>query len=182
MRLSAATFSVTAAAIISAVAIASCGGSSGNEAASSGADTHMGAMHQAAATQQEESSTAPSQAKANVAPTSIKLIVKSDEEEAVKGADGKYHDAFIPANFTVKAGQKITVTVYNYDDMKHSFTDPGLGVNATIAAGDEKQASKTTFTFTAPTKAGEYEWYCDFPCDPYSMAHKGLMRGDVTVS
>ena len=57
-----------------------------------------------------------------------------------------------------------------------------LGVNATIAEGSATHPAKTTFTFTAPSSAGTYEWFCDFPCDPWAMAHKGYMRGDVTVS
>jgi hypothetical protein len=39
-----------------------------------------------------------------------------------------------------------------------------------------------TFTFTAPKKAGRYQWWCAVPCDPWAMAHDGYMRGYVTVS
>lgn len=112
---------------------------------------------------------------------SVKLVIKSDEEHAKKGSDGKYHDAYLPADFTVKAGATVKVTVYNYDDMPHTFTDPGLGTNVEIAAGDENKPSKTTFTIHAPQKAGSYEWFCALPCDPWSMSHKGFMRGDVKV-
>jgi len=111
----------------------------------------------------------------------VKLVVKSDEEHAKKGSDGAYHDAYLPADFSVKAGATVKVTVYNYDDMPHTFTDPGLGTNVEIAAGDESKPSKTTFTFHAPQKAGSYEWFCALPCDPWSMSHKGFMRGDVKV-
>ncbi len=119
-------------------------------------------------------STAPSE--------SLKLVVKSDDEKGKKGSDGNWHDAYLPANFSVKPGASVTVTVSNYDDMPHSFTSPGLGVNAEIAAGSEDKPSKTTFVIHAPQKAGSYEWYCALPCDPWSMTHYGFMKGHVTVA
>jgi plastocyanin len=112
----------------------------------------------------------------------VKLVVKSDEQEAKKGPDGKWHDAFLPADFPIEAGDVVHVTVYNYDDMPHSFTSPELGVNEKIVAGSEEKPSKTTFTFHAPRKAGAYEWFCALPCDPWAMSHKGFMRGTVTVA
>lgn len=112
----------------------------------------------------------------------VKLVVKSDEEHAKKGSDGNWHDAYLPADFSVKAGTTVHVTVYNYDDMPHSFTAPELGVNQEIAAGSEDKASKTTFTFTAPAEAGSFEWLCDLPCDPWAMSHEGFMRGRVRVT
>ena len=119
---------------------------------------------------------------AAASPESVKLTVKSDEEEGKKGTDGAWHDAFLPADFSVKAGATVKVTVYNYDDMPHTFTSTGLGTNVEIAPGSEDKPSKTTFTFKAPDKAGSYEWYCALPCDPYSMVHFGFMKGHVTVA
>lgn len=112
----------------------------------------------------------------------VKLVVKSDEQKAKKGPDGKWHDAFLPADFSVEAGDVVHVTVYNYDDMPHSFTSPELGTNQEIAAGSEEKPSKTTFTFHAPQKAGSYEWFCAMPCDPWAMTHYGFMKGHVTVT
>ena len=112
----------------------------------------------------------------------VKLVVKSDEEHAKKGSDGNWHDAYLPADFSVKAGTTVHVTVYNYDDMPHSFTSPEMGVNQEIAAGSEDKPSKTTFTFKAPAEAGSYEWFCDLPCDPWSMSHFGFMKGHVQVA
>lgn len=146
-----------------AIALSACGGGSSNSGEA------------AAATAGSESQSAP-------ASEDVKLVVKSDEEEGKKGSDGQWHDAFLPADFSVKAGATVHVTVYNYDDMPHTFTAPGLGTNAKISAGSEKKASKTTFTFTAPDKAGSYEWLCTLPCDPWSMAHYGFMKGHVTVT
>lgn len=115
-------------------------------------------------------------------PEAVKLVMKSDSEHAMKGPDGKYHDAVMPANFTIHAGDRVTVTVYNYDDMPHSWTSSDFSVNQSIPAGSETAPSKTTFTFTAPTTAGKYQWWCAVPCDPYSMSTDGLMRGSVTVA
>lgn len=83
------------------------------------------------------------------------------------GPDGKGHDMYLPSDLTVKVGDKVTVTVTNYDEGPHTFTAPDLGVNATIApATDAKKGipSKTTFTFIAK-KAGKFRWYCMVPCD-----------------
>ena len=112
----------------------------------------------------------------------VKLVIKSDEEKGKKGSDGNWHDAYLPADFSVKAGATVKVTVYNYDDMPHSFTAAQLGTNAMIPGGSEDKPSKTTFTFQAPQKAGSYEWYCAMPCDPWAMSHDGFMKGRVTVT
>lgn len=112
----------------------------------------------------------------------VKLVIKSDEEHGKKGSDGNWHDAYLPADFSVEGGATVHVTVYNYDDMPHSFTSPEMGVNEEIAAGSEGKPSKTTFTFTAPAEAGSYEWFCDLPCDPWSMGHFGFMKGHVQVA
>ena len=146
-----------------ALALSACGGGSNNGAASANANASGGTQSQ-------------SQSAEN-----IKLVIKTDEENGKKGSDGKWHDAFLPADFSVKAGSTVHVTVYNYDDMPHSFNSSELGANATISAGSEAKASKTTFTFTAPQKTGKYDWYCAMPCDPWAMAHDGYMKGYVTV-
>lgn len=113
---------------------------------------------------------------------SVKLTVKTDEEHGKKGPEGTWHDAFLPADFSVKAGATVHVTVYNYDEAPHSFNAPDLGTSAEIAAGGEKKPSKTTFTFKAPQKAGSYAWFCAMPCDPWAMSHNGFMKGYVTVT
>jgi len=148
---------------VMAIALSACGGSSNNSGEA------------AAATAGSDSQAAP-------ASENVKLVIKSDEEKGKKGSDGEWHDAFLPADFSVKAGATVHVTVYNYDDMPHTFTSPGLDTNAKIPSGTEEKASKTTFTFTAPDKAGSYEWLCAVPCDPWSMSHYGFMKGHVTVT
>jgi plastocyanin len=140
-----------------------------------------------------------------------KSIALSMKPDAKRGPDGKTHDAVLPtADLTVKAGQTVRLTIYNYDDMPHSFTSPGLasgaaippsmqqlqgtpqdlkvmpmpgmGVDKTIPGGTDKAPSKTVIAFTAPSKPGTYIWYCRLPCDPFSMAHDGYMQGRVTVT
>lgn len=112
----------------------------------------------------------------------VTMIVKSDEEHARKGPEGEWHDAFLPARIAAAPGQRVNVTVYNYDEGDHSFTSPTLGLNVTLPGGLPKAPHKTTFSFVAPKRAGRYEWFCIFPCDPWAMTNTGYMHGYVTVT
>jgi plastocyanin len=113
----------------------------------------------------------------------VKLTVKTDVEHGRRGPDGQWHDAFLPADFTVHAGATVTVTVENQDSGPHTFTSPSMNVNQIISGGGSASApQQVTFTFTAPAKSGKYAWWCATPCDPWSMAHDGYMRGYVTVT
>jgi plastocyanin len=138
-------------------------------------------MNAAMASSAQPTATAPAAQKTEA----VKLTIKSDDEHGKRGPDGKWHDAYLPANFTVHAGDKVTVTVDNYDEGSHTFTSSTLttaGVmNVMIPAGSEKSPHTTTFTFTAPATAGKYLWWCAMPCDPWAMSHIGYMRGYVTV-
>lgn len=116
-------------------------------------------------------------------PQAISLAVKADAEHGRLGPDKQWHDAFLPADFSVRAGATITITVANYDSGPHTFTSPALGVNGMIPGGGSLSApTHVSFTFTAPTKPGKYAWWCAVPCDPWAMAHDGFMRGYVTVT
>lgn len=117
-----------------------------------------------------------------VAPLSVKMFAKADDQHGRKGPDGKWHDAIQGGNMTIKAGQTVTVTVYNYDTAPHSYTAPDLGLNVKLNAGTDKAPTITKFTFKAPAKPGTYQWFCGYPCDPWAMAHDGYMRGHVTVT
>ncbi len=113
----------------------------------------------------------------------VRLVVKADDEHAKLGPDGKWHDAFLPADFTIHPGDRVTVTVVNYDGGPHTFTSPSLGVNETIPGGGSiSSPHEVTFTFTAPKTPGKYQWWCAAPCDPWAMSHNGYMRGFVTVA
>lgn len=101
------------------------------------------------------------------------------------GSDGKEHDAFLPANFTMEQGVPVKLTIYNYDNMKHSIASPDLKLN--IQAKPSKKDGDpgvTTYTFT-PTKTGSFLWNCIDPCDldnnQWSMSHTGYMMGKITV-
>ncbi len=112
-----------------------------------------------------------------------------------KGADGLTHDTTYGANFSVARGQRVTVTVYNFDEGPHTITNKALGLNVKIpGAKNEEQGipSKTLFSFT-PKKAGTYRWYCSLPCDKgqgyWAMAvtkkgigRDGYMAGYFTVT
>lgn len=93
------------------------------------------------------------------------------------GGTGKVQDAYSPAYFAVPAGTEIHVTVINYDTGWHTFTSPVLGLNVWVRPAGT-HPSTTTFTFTAP-KSGYFEWFCNLPCNPYSMQHPGYMEGEV---
>ena len=110
----------------------------------------------------------------------IRLVVDPPPLGGVYGPDGKPHDAFVPATFTMVAGETYKVTVVNYDAMPHTWTSSALGVNATVPPGSATAPSTTTFTIH-PTRAGTFTWYCATPCDSWSMVHNGYMRGTVTV-
>ena len=102
------------------------------------------------------------------------------------GPDKKMHDAYTPTDLTAVAGQKIVVTVYNYDTGMHSFTAPALGLNVMIpAARQDGVPAVKTFSFTVK-KAGAYRWLCVMPCDDlakgWAMRHENYMAGTVTIT
>ena len=97
--------------------------------------------------------------------------------------DGKLHDAFSPSALTVAAGQKILLTVYNWDNMPHSFSSTPLHENVTLPPSLRNgQPSVTTIAFTAPTATFECIIPCDIPNHGWSMAHVGYMIGTVNVT
>ena len=116
------------------------------------------------------------------APHAVKMTVKTDTEHGKRGPDGKWHDAILGGNLNVKAGQTVTVTVSNYDTAPHTYTAPSLNINERIPGGSATNPSTAKFTFKAPSTPGTYQWFCAFPCDPWSMAHDGYMRGHITVT
>jgi plastocyanin len=120
---------------------------------------------------------APARSAATVA-----LTIKSDTQHAKKDTKGVWHDAFLPAAFSVETGQKVTLTITNYDDAPHTFTAPGLKLNVAIAGAKGSTPSVTTVSFTAPAKAGGIDWFCAAGCDPWAMTHLGYMRGRITVT
>jgi plastocyanin len=115
-------------------------------------------------------------------PLSMTVGIKADDEHGRMGPDKQWHDAFLPADYTVHAGQTVTMTFQNYDGGPHTFTAPSLNVNQMIPGGGSASHPVTaTVTFTAPKTPGKYQWWCAVPCDPWAMSHDGYMRGYVTV-
>jgi hypothetical protein len=112
-----------------------------------------------------------------------------------KGSDGLTHDTTYGANFSVKKGQLVTVTVYNFDEGPHTITSKALGLNVPIAGATNEEKgipSKKVFSFT-PKKAGSFRWFCSVPCDAgqhyWAMAktkqgigRDGYMAGHITVT
>jgi heme/copper-type cytochrome/quinol oxidase subunit 2 len=101
------------------------------------------------------------------------------------GPDHKMHDSYTPTDFTAPAGEKIIVTVYNYDTGRHSFMAPSLHLNVLIPAAQRTGVPAVkVFSFTVP-RAGIYRWHCMQPCDDeaggWAMAHQGYMAGTITI-
>jgi len=102
------------------------------------------------------------------------------------GPDGKSHDAFSPWQMKVPAGDKVVLTIYNWDSMGHSFTSKALGVDVvTNPAPKEGKSSVTVVKFTAPRRPGTYKFFCKVPCDfdngQWSMRKMGYMIGQLVV-
>ncbi len=68
------------------------------------------------------------------------------------------------ANFAVRPGVPVTLTIRNYTRESHTFTAPTLGLNIKIAPGSPSAPTVTRFTFVAPF--GVFAWRCtDCPGD-----------------
>src|SRR3990172_7045209 len=78
---------------------------------------------------------------------------------------------FTPAEFTIPAGQAITITATNEGQVEHEFVIMKLGMTVGDTFGDEDDANiyweveaqpgeTKTETFTAPTEPGEYQIVC----------------------
>ena len=65
------------------------------------------------------------------------------------------------------------LVINNTDDATHSITSPAAGVNIVVKPGLH------TYTLLVK-KAGNFDWRCMYPCDPWSMKHFGYMMGHIT--
>jgi len=86
---------------------------------------------------------------------------------------------FQPKEFTVKAGQKVTFNIKNNGTATHNMrvagadnqfntADDATSKDPRILAGQT-----STLEWTAPAKAGKYDFHCDF--------HPTQMTGTITV-
>lgn len=108
----------------------------------------------------------------------VSIAIKSGEEHGRKGPDGQWHDAYLPARFTVHTGAKVVVTIRNYDDSVHTFTSPKLGLHVAIPGGSPSHPGVHTFSFVVK-RPGRYIFHCNIKCDKWAMSRLGFMRGLV---
>jgi plastocyanin len=83
-------------------------------------------------------------------------------QEAIKIKISR-EEGYNPSEFTVTAGQLITLSISSGDNFAHvfKFRDPALKAVAVGVGPDETR----NITFNAPSR-GEYEFYCDIPGHP----------------
>jgi uncharacterized cupredoxin-like copper-binding protein len=81
---------------------------------------------------------------------------------------------FNPTNFTVPAGQEITLELSNNGAVVHDFIIMNVGAEVGQDFGEEDEpniywkaelepGSSNTYTFTAPSQPGEYQVVCGTP-------------------
>ncbi|HEX8975922.1 MAG TPA: hypothetical protein VF781_05360 [Solirubrobacteraceae bacterium] len=107
------------------------------------------------------------------APAVQPIVYLTVAPEIKPGPDGKLHDAFTVTNFQVHAGQPIKLVINNADSVPHSINSPTAGVNIVAKPGVHSYS-------LVVSRTGSFEWYCMMPCDPFSMATVGYMRGYIT--
>jgi hypothetical protein len=111
---------------------------------------------------------------AGALPPVAKVVYLKVIAEYKPGPEGEKHDAFTTTEFAVRAGQPQKLKIDNTDDVPHSITAPGAGVNIVVMPG--------THTYTLVVKQpGTYLWFCTFVCDEWAMQHPGYMSGYITV-
>lgn len=69
------------------------------------------------------------------------------------------------------------------NDTAHTFTinSNGLHVNVVVPpTANTSYPVRVTFSIVFPSP-GTYKWFCQAPCDPYSMVTPGYMTGTITV-
>jgi hypothetical protein len=108
-------------------------------------------------------------------PAAAKSVSLYVAPEWKPGPEGEKHDAFSVTDFYLRAGQPQLLRIENRDNVPHSITAPGTGVNIVVMPG--------VHTYTLDVKTpGRYLWFCTFICDEWAMEHPGYMSGYITVS
>jgi hypothetical protein len=110
----------------------------------------------------------------------VVLLIDPPPLHGLRKPEGRVVDAFVPSDFTVRAGIPVQLTVFNYGDTPHTFTSSSLGVDVLIPPALQAGPSSVTVSFT-PKRLGSFRWRCRVQCDPWSMTRQGYMRGTVTV-
>jgi Cupredoxin-like domain len=131
--------------------------------------------NQASATSRLATSQVPPGTPADAPGPPAKVIDVEVIPEGKKGPEGKMHDDFTVTDFHVTVGQPVTLRIDNTDTQPHTISSSEAGVYIIAEPG--------THGYTLLVdKAGKFEWHCEFPCDPWSMAHGGYMRGFITAT
>ena len=108
-------------------------------------------------------------------PPVAKVVVLKVIPEGKLGPEGEKHDEFTHTEFAVRAGQPQKLIIDNTDEVPHSITAPGAGVNIVVMPG--------THTYTLLVRQpGRFLWFCTFRCDEWAMEHVGYMSGYITAS
>lgn len=95
-------------------------------------------------------------------PYPAQQTIRSSTSIDILPTKGSEHVAL--ANFAVRPGVPVTLTVRNYTREAHTFTAPALGLDVKIAPGSAAAPTVTRFTFVAPY--GVFAWRCtDCPGD-----------------
>lgn len=95
------------------------------------------------------------------APQQTGPLNKEDLSSKVIKIDMSLEKGITPAEFSVTKGAPISIAVSSVDQWTHilRFEDPALSAVAIGVSAGETRA----MTFNAPTKAGEYKFFCDLP-------------------
>jgi uncharacterized cupredoxin-like copper-binding protein len=121
----------------------------------------------------------PASHHAAIAAVPAKTIETKIVGSGKRGPDGKMHDMFTVTDFTVKAGQPVTLKIDNTDESPHSITSALAGVNIIAQPGLH------SYTLVV-AQAGRFQWNCMLPCDTeaggWAMQHPGYMSGYITAT
>ena len=114
------------------------------------------------------------------AAVAVKMTIDAPPQGGSRGSNGAVDQAYAPGALAMTVGTTYDITILNYSTDGHTWTLPELNVNAVVPVGSTSSPSVTHFTVT-PKKAGTYQWFCAVPCEKWSMATNGFMRGYVVV-
>lgn len=71
---------------------------------------------------------------------------------------------FSPTTIDAKPGEKFTITFKNTGSAEHNFSITSLKVNQDLEAG-----KTATVSFTAPSTAGDVQYFCEYHKDSKNM-------------
>ena len=159
-------------------ALAACGGSasvtpSGSVQASLNPSTAASASAPASPAASASSGAAASGAASQKAPgpyTPNGSVTATNGKATIQATDTL---KWQPNTITVTPGEKVTLQVKNSGNTAHAFYSPALGVTTATPVPTGKT---TPVTFTAPSKAGTYQFWCNIP----GHAEAGMV-GEVVV-